>query len=181
METARRREPSTANSSDESLRPKTESTVPRMEDQYASESLNESIGKGRWSLGFSRCLGTGDGKTERIKNGHPVVFGVPRFPGGRQERLQFRKALREEARAVVFRAGLRQGADGADLASGDEADEDPRSFFGGDPVQQPFHPFAAPRSGRIPIFESENVGPETVDQFVDHAGGFRVIRFSDRK
>src|ERR1035438_9772728 len=108
METARRREPSTANSNDDSLRPRTESTVPRMEDQYASESLNESIGTWRRSLGFFRCLGTGGGKTERIKDGHPVVFGVPRFPGWRQERLRFRKALREEARSVVFRSEERR-------------------------------------------------------------------------
>lgn len=90
--------------------------------------------------------------------------------------MQLGKALRKEARAPMFRAGLRQQADGAELVSGDEAHKDALSFGGGDPVQQLFHPATAPRSGRIPVFESENVGPEPVDQFLNHAGSFRIIR-----
>lgn len=76
----------------------------------------------------------------------------------------------------MFSADLRHRAEGSDLASVDEAHKDALSFGGSDPPEQRLHPFAAPRCGRTPIFEGENVGPEPVDQFLDHVGGFRIVR-----
>ena len=89
--------------------------------------------------------------------------------------MQLGKTPREEACPTALGAGLRQWADGADLASGNEAHKDTASLCGNDPVQQGLYPAAAPRPGSIPIFQGENVGPEAVDEFVDHAHGFRVI------
>src|ERR1035441_3527639 len=76
--------------------------------------------------------------------------------------------------AICAREGQR--SDGADVALGDEAHEDTLSFFGDDPIQERFDPATAPRSGRIPILQDENIRPEAVDKFVDHAGRFSVIR-----
>src|ERR1035441_8200036 len=99
MEAARRRDPSAANNNDDSLRPKTESTVPRMEDQYANESLNESIGTRQDYVIFLGISEQAAAKLSASKTDIRSSSGIHRFrTGGRNGCNSGNRSARKRAR-----------------------------------------------------------------------------------
>jgi hypothetical protein len=126
-----------------------------------------------WALGLD--LEASERETGGVENRHTVVFRHPGLPDGREERTQLGKTLCEEAGSPIFRACLRQWPNFAELARAHEAYAEVLPFARGNPIQQFLHPFAAPRSRRIPILQYKDVRPESADKLLDHSCRFRVI------